>query len=80
MVRILHIHCWGPGLIPGQGTKILQAAKQWQEKKATLCEIIIWPFFETHPSLVFAKPLLSHVINSGTILFHFSEMVCYLVK
>lgn len=51
MVRILHIHCWGPGLIPGQGTKILLAAKQWQEKKAPLCEIIIWPFFETHSML-----------------------------
>ena len=33
MVRTLHFHCWGPGSIPGQGTKIPQAARHGQKKK-----------------------------------------------
>ena len=40
VVRTPHFHCRGPGSIPGQGTKILQATrhsqktpKRWNEKK-----------------------------------------------
>ena len=38
MVRTLHCHCWGPGSIPGQGTKIPQecsAAKIRKKKRTT---------------------------------------------
>ena len=28
MVRIPDVHCYGPGLIPGRGTEILQATQQ----------------------------------------------------
>ena len=31
VVRIQCFHCWGPGSIPGQGTKILQAAQLGQK-------------------------------------------------
>ena len=33
VVRTQCFHCWGPGLIPGQGTKILQATWHSQKKK-----------------------------------------------
>ena len=33
MVRTWHFHCHGPGSIPGQGTKIPQAAQHGQKKK-----------------------------------------------
>ena len=33
MVRTPHFQCWGPGSIPGQGTKILQAARHGQKKE-----------------------------------------------
>ena len=33
VVRTRSFHCWGPGSIPGQGTKIPQAAQCGQEKK-----------------------------------------------
>ena len=26
-------HCWGPGLVPGEGTKILLAVRGGQKKK-----------------------------------------------
>lgn len=38
MVGIWHFHCWGPGLIPGLGTKIpYQAATGCGEKKKSIC-------------------------------------------
>ena len=33
MVRTPHFHCQGVGSIPGQGTKILQAAEYGKKKK-----------------------------------------------
>ena len=33
VVRIWHFHSRGPGLIPGWGTKILQAAQSKRKKK-----------------------------------------------
>ena len=33
MVKTQCFHCWGPGLIPGQGNKIPQAAWCGQKKK-----------------------------------------------
>ena len=33
VVRTQRVHCWGPGSIPGQGTKIPQAAWHGQKKK-----------------------------------------------
>ena len=33
VVRTLHFHCCGPGLIPGWGTKIPQATQHGQKKK-----------------------------------------------
>ena len=33
VVRIWHFHCWGPGSIPGQGTKISQATRHGQKNK-----------------------------------------------
>ena len=32
VVRTRCFHCQGPGSIPGQGTKILQAAAVWPDK------------------------------------------------
>ena len=36
VVRTWCFHCWGPGSIPGQGTKILQAMWHGQKKKKSL--------------------------------------------
>ena len=33
-VRTWHFHCWGPGSIPSQGTKILQTTVVKKEKKS----------------------------------------------
>ena len=33
VVRTQRFHCWGPGPIPGQGTKILQTLQHSQKKK-----------------------------------------------
>ena len=33
VVRTQCFHCWGPGKIPGWGTKILQAMQHDQKKK-----------------------------------------------
>ena len=33
MVRTWDLHSWGPGLMPAQGTEILQARQQGQKKK-----------------------------------------------
>ena len=33
VVKIQHFQCWGPGLIPGQGTNIPQAMQQSQTNK-----------------------------------------------
>ena len=45
MVRTWHYHCWGPGSIPGQGTKVLQAS-QHSKKKNELSGFYdaTWPF------------------------------------
>ena len=32
MLRTLNFHCWGPGLVPGQGTKMLRAPWCGQKK------------------------------------------------
>ena len=40
VVRTWHFHCCGPGSIPGQGTKILQAMwHSWKKKKFILCYV-----------------------------------------
>ena len=33
VVRTLCFHCWGPGSIPGQGTKIPQNVQRNQKRK-----------------------------------------------
>ena len=33
VARTLHVHCWGPGSVPGWGTKIPQATQQSQIRK-----------------------------------------------
>ena len=33
VIRTQHFHCQGPGSIPGQGTKILQAMQRGKKKK-----------------------------------------------
>ena len=38
VVRTRHFHCWGPGSIPGWGTKIPQAAQSGQKKKMFIDE------------------------------------------
>ena len=35
----VHFHCWAPGLIPGQGTKILQDLQCSQKNKHTFHNI-----------------------------------------
>ena len=34
MVRTWHYHCWGPGPVPGQGTKILQTTVAKKKNKS----------------------------------------------
>ena len=33
VIRTRHFHCQGPGSVPGQGTKILQAMQRGKKKK-----------------------------------------------
>ena len=39
MVRAQHVHSWGLGSIPGQGTKIIQVAQWGQKKKKVFLNI-----------------------------------------
>ena len=45
MVRTWRFHCWGLGLIPSQGTKILEALRRDQKKKSSKYFVFPYNFF-----------------------------------
>ena len=48
LIRSLHFHCHGLGLIPGQGSKIPQPKKKKKERKEFIKEVAPIYFFFNH--------------------------------
>ena len=59
VVRTPHFHCRGPGSIPGQGTKILQAERRGKKKKKKSSR---QPTANNHHKLIFSN--LKYVLKA----------------
>ena len=86
MVKTWRFHCWGLGLIPGQGTKIPQAAWRGQKKRKkkkkkniyiyVLCSILNKP--KPHQHAASYKPLAHHAHPSHIVTVTPSEQLLHM--
>ena len=75
MVRTWHFHCWGLGLIPGWGTKILQATwcgqkerKKKQKQNPQINKYLNVICRDPHPALKKTSGILEHRRQSTFVI------------
>ena len=64
VVRTPYFQYWGPGLIPGQGTRILQATQHGQRKKKVIGKKNIYIIIVSENRLVMSNCLWPHGLYS----------------